>query len=102
MTKKPTKDIEVTVEVDASPDRVWQALESGDAIANWFPLNAEMEPKVGGLLKIDWGPGCGGQGRITHLKPGSRLRYEEEWPGADPDVKGDSCDRNALRGQSIE
>lgn len=81
-----TKDIDLTIEIDADVETVWRAISDGEEISRWFPLNAEVEPGVGGKYKIDWGPDCGGQGTITHWEEGARLRYEEEWPGVDIEV----------------
>lgn len=87
MNDKPrTKEIDLTVELDADPETVWSAISTGAELANWFPLNADVEPGVGGVVRIDWGPECAGEGRITIWEPGRRLRYEESWPGPDPDV----------------
>ena len=81
-----TKEIDITVEIDADVETVWRAISDGEEISRWFPLNAEVDPRVGGKYKIDWGPDCGGQGTITAWEEGVRLRYEEEWPGADLEV----------------
>ncbi len=81
-----TKDIDLTIEIDADAETVWRAISDGEEISRWFPLNAEVEPGVGGKYRIDWGPGCGGQGTITDWEEGVRLRYEEEWPGVDIEV----------------
>jgi len=78
-----TKDVDLTIEIDADAETVWRAISDGEEIARWFPLNADVEPRVGGKYKIDWGPDCAGQGTITAWEDGVRLRYEEEWPGAD-------------------
>ncbi len=81
-----TKNVDLTVEIDADADTVWQAISDGEEIRRWFPLNADVEGRVGGKYKIDWGPACAGQGTITEWEEGARLRYEEEWPGADMEV----------------
>ncbi len=81
-----TKDIDLTIEIDADAETVWRAISDGEEISRWFPLNAEVEPGVGGKYKIDWGPDCGGQGTITEWEEGARLMYREEWPGADVEV----------------
>jgi uncharacterized protein YndB with AHSA1/START domain len=83
---KNFKTVDVTVEIDAPPDAVWRALTVGEEVGRWFSLNAEVEPGVGGVYKIDWGPDVAGQGTITAWEEGSRLAYDEEWPGVDLDV----------------
>jgi len=81
-----TKDIDLTIEIDADAETVWRAISDGKEISSWFPLNADVDPRVGGKYEIDWGPDCAGQGTITDWEEGVRLRYEEEWPGADLEV----------------
>ena len=80
------KSIEVEIEVDATPEAAWRAISQGDEVARWFPLNAEIEPRIGGKYYIDWGPDMAGTGKITEWEEGHRIVYNEEYPGADTEV----------------
>jgi uncharacterized protein YndB with AHSA1/START domain len=42
------------VEIDASIDRVWQALTDADELMRWFPLEARVEPGAGGSIFMSW------------------------------------------------
>jgi uncharacterized protein YndB with AHSA1/START domain len=45
------------IEVDASVEVVWKALTDGTELARWFPLEATVEPGVGGKVRLS--PGAG-------------------------------------------
>jgi uncharacterized protein YndB with AHSA1/START domain len=81
-----TQDIELTVEIDAPAEAVWQAISNAEELARWFPLNAEIEPGVGGTVTIDWGPDVRGTGDIEIWDEGRRLVYvERPWGEATED-----------------
>jgi len=85
--QRRTKDIELTVEIDAPPEAVWEAISSAEEVQRWFPLNAEIEPGVGGTFTIDWGPDVRGTGDIDVWEEGRRVRYiERPWGEPDPDA----------------
>jgi len=72
-----TKSIDLTIEIDAPAEAVWQAISNAEELARWFPLNAEIEPGVGGTVTIDWGPDIRGTGDIEAWDEGRRLVYVE-------------------------
>ena len=81
MTDRPgSKKIDLSIEIDAPPEAVWRAISTGEELRRWFPLNAEIEPGVGGTVTIDWGPDIRGTGDIEAWEEGHRLRYVER-PG---------------------
>lgn len=41
-------DFQLTLELNASPDRVYQAIAAKDGPGNWWTTFAEVEPKAGG------------------------------------------------------
>ncbi|MGD8330995.1 MAG: SRPBCC domain-containing protein [Acidobacteriota bacterium] len=85
-----TKTVDLTIEIDAPPEAVWQAIANAEELARWFPLNAEIEPGVGGTVTIDWGPDVAGTGDIDVWEEGRRLRYvERPWgePGDEEPVQ---------------
>ena len=51
-----TKDIDLSIEIDASPEAVWRAISDGEELGRWFPLEAEVVPGVGGTVTVAWGP----------------------------------------------
>ena len=71
---RTTRSIETSVTVDAPPALVWRALVEAEELTNWFPLEAEVEPGLGGWIALSWGAGeCAQRARITAWEPGRRL-----------------------------
>jgi uncharacterized protein YndB with AHSA1/START domain len=66
--------LEKRVELDASPEQVWEAIASGPGIATWF-VPHEVEPQVGGAVEQDYGGGFTTRGRVTAWEPGRRFAY---------------------------
>jgi uncharacterized protein YndB with AHSA1/START domain len=66
--------LEKHVELDATPDEVWQAIATGPGIATWF-VPHEVEPRPGGTVEQDYGGGFTTRGRVTAWEPGRRFAY---------------------------
>ena len=43
------------IEVDASPEEVWEAIATGPGVDSWFMGRNEIEPRVGGATRMDLG-----------------------------------------------
>jgi uncharacterized protein YndB with AHSA1/START domain len=69
-------ELEKTVELDASPEQVWAAIATGPGISAWF-VPSEVEPRVGGAVRADFGGGIVGGGEVTAWEPGRRFAYGE-------------------------
>ena len=85
--KKPaddTRSIIIEHEIDAVPEVVWQTLTDPEEISRWFPLQAEVDPKVGGRVWLSWGPGCEGEAPIHIWEPPHRFGWTENY-GTDDD-----------------
>ncbi len=81
-TTEPHTDrkIEKELRIDASPDDVWKALTEAEELVRWFPLQAEVEPGVGGHIRLMWGDVEGGNARIESWEPGRRLVVSTPFP----------------------
>ena len=66
--------LEKHVELDATPDQVWEAIATGPGISAWF-VPSEMEPGEGATITQSFGPGFDVTGRITAWEPGKRLVF---------------------------
>jgi uncharacterized protein YndB with AHSA1/START domain len=66
--------LEKHVELDASPEQVWQAIATGPGIATWF-VPHDVEPREGGTVEQDYGGGFATRGRVTAWEPAHRFAY---------------------------
>ena len=62
------------LEIAASPEAVWKAITQAEQLANWFPIEAEVEPGPGGRLTYSWGKDHSGSHRIEVWNPPHHLR----------------------------
>ena len=51
--------IELEIEVEGTPEEVWEAIATGPGITSWF-VPATVEPHLGGAVALDFGPGPDG------------------------------------------
>jgi uncharacterized protein YndB with AHSA1/START domain len=51
--------------VNVSPDVVWRALTDAKELEQWFPIEARVEPGLGGTIFLSWGQGAEGTAPIT-------------------------------------
>ena len=70
----PSRDIELSVEIAAPVDDVWEAVATGDGVARWFAPFASVEEGEGGTVTVAWAEGADWPSRITVWKPGKRLQ----------------------------
>lgn len=52
---KEKRKIEKTIEIAAPVRDVWQALTEAEELKQWFPLDAEVNPGLGGQIRLTWG-----------------------------------------------
>lgn len=74
MSDEKTRKVEVEIGLDAEPEMVWKALTDASELSNWFPLQARVEPGVGGVLQLIWGEAFSGACRIEIWDPPRHLR----------------------------
>jgi uncharacterized protein YndB with AHSA1/START domain len=68
------RGLEKHVELDATPEQVWEAIATGPGIATWF-VPHRVEPREGGLVEQEYGGGFEASGRVTAWEPGRRFAY---------------------------
>lgn len=78
-----TRDIDLSIDLPASPDVVYRAISEGDEIAKWFAPRARTDEKS---IFLSWGEGMEIEEPISMREPGRRLKYafgeapsEVEW-----------------------
>lgn len=70
-----TRSVEGTIEIGASPERVWRALTDPRELERWFPLEARVEPGPGGSVWLSWKNEFAGASEITAWEPPRLLSY---------------------------
>ena len=77
---KKERTVDLTVDIDATLDEVWQALTTGDGIARWFAPYANVTPGVGGSVGVGWDPNEIWDAPITVWEPLRRMQTVSEMP----------------------
>ena len=80
---KRTREIELTIDLDATLEEVWHALATGEGIARWFSPYAAVTPGEGGTVSIGWNPAEMWESPITVWEPQRRLQTVSEMPSKD-------------------
>lgn len=95
--------VEVEVLLPGTPEQVWHAVATGPGNAAWF-TKGDIEPKVGGAMRFDFGHGAVSTGEVTAWEPPHRFAYvERDWKEGAPPVAteiaiaGRSGERSVMR-----
>ena len=67
--------LELSVEIDAPADKVWQALTEPGRLQSWFPLRSAGDARLGGKVLLSWGEDCEWETNVTAWKPGKHLQW---------------------------
>lgn len=66
--------LEKRVELDATPEQVWEAIATGPGVSAWF-VPTEVEPREGGAVTQKFGEGFEETCRVTAWEPATRFAY---------------------------
>src|SRR2546423_10719779 len=72
-------DVDLELDVDATPEQVWDAITTGPGIDSWFMGRNEVEPGVGGTVRTAFGD-YRARHAITEWQPNERLAYGSSDP----------------------
>lgn len=75
-------EIQLDVDIDASPERLFQILTNPVDLKKYIGDNPVVEPKVGGEYSFGWG---NGPTKILDIQPDEKLSYAWEFP-QEPDT----------------
>jgi len=78
MTTRPTRDIDITVELDATPEEVFRAVTDGTELAKWIaPEAGSTAPEGGkkGSIWISWGGGMKAEHEIEIYDAPKHVRH---------------------------
>ncbi len=67
--------VQAEAEVPGTPEQVWDAIATGPGVSSWF-VPAEIEGRVGGTVKVSFGPGMDSFSTVTAWQPPHRLAAE--------------------------
>jgi uncharacterized protein YndB with AHSA1/START domain len=81
--KRIDRVIDLTIDIDATLDDVWQALTTGEGIARWFAPYAAVTPGEGGSVSVGWDPKEMWDTPITVWEPLRRMQTVSEMPSKD-------------------
>jgi uncharacterized protein YndB with AHSA1/START domain len=75
--------VDLTIDIDATLEEVWQALTTGEGIARWFGPYAAVTPGEGGSVSVGWDPKEMWETPITVWEPQRRMQTASEMPSKD-------------------
>ena len=82
-SKRTDRTIDLTIDIDATLEEVWQALTTGEGIARWFAPYAAVTPGEGGSVSVGWDPKEMWDTPITVWEPLRRMQTVSEMPSKD-------------------
>lgn len=80
------RDARGEIVIEAPVERVWQALTEAEELEAWFPLDARVEPGLGGRIQMSWGHEYDEGLRIEVWDPPRHLRTTWGWGGERPQI----------------
>ena len=78
--------VERTVEIDASPESVWELLTNPAEANRWMGLSAEFDLRPGGAYRVEVLSGSVARGEFVEIDPPHRLVYTFGWEGGVSEV----------------
>ena len=79
------RSIERELVIAADAETVWRALTEGDQIKRWFAIEAESDPRPGGVIRVRWNPDAEfSDMHIVGWEPNAQLRLTW-YASIDPD-----------------
>ena len=81
--KRIDRRLDLTIEIDATLEEVWEALTTGKGLARWFAPYAAVTPGEGGSVSIGWDPKEMWETPITVWQPQRRMQTVTEMPSKD-------------------
>ena len=81
--RRTDRALDLTIDIDATLEEVWQALTTGEGIARWFAPFAAVTPGEGGSVSVGWDPKEMWNTPITVWEPLRRMQTASEMPSRD-------------------
>jgi uncharacterized protein YndB with AHSA1/START domain len=81
---------ERTIEIDASPETVWEFFVEPAKLMRWMGIDAELEPRPGGNYRCNVIPGHTALGEFVEVDKPRRIVFTWGWDGNDGVPPGSS------------
>jgi uncharacterized protein YndB with AHSA1/START domain len=83
-TTAETTSVERELVIAAGPETVWEFLVDPEKAVRWMGQTASLEPRPGGLYRVEVIPGATARGEFVEVDPPRRLVHTFGWePGED-------------------
>ena len=88
MTETNTNVVEQTLRISARPETVWKYWTDPQRMCDWWGAAAELEPRPGGLCRVEMDGGAVMRGEYLELVPYERLVFSFGWEPTEgvPDI----------------
>lgn len=83
MTETKTNVVEQTVRIKARPETVWKYWTDPQRMCDWWGAAAELDPRPGGVCRVEMGGGPVMRGEYLELVPHERLVFSFGWEPTD-------------------
>ena len=87
-TGAPDRVQELTIELDATPAQVWEAVSTGEGLSRWFAPEVTVKPGVGGEVTFSFGEGMTWSSNISRWEPGVMWQGSDRFPSSTPGAQG--------------
>jgi uncharacterized protein YndB with AHSA1/START domain len=76
------------IRIEARPEIVFEYFVDPDRLVRWMGKHATLEPKPGGLFRVDYGPENGGvRGEFLAVERPSRVVFTWGWENSDDPIQ---------------
>lgn len=82
MTGHETAVVEQVVRIGARPETVWRYWTDPQRMCDWWATAAELDPRPGGICRVDLGRGAVMRGEYLELVPHERIVFSFGWEPA--------------------
>ena len=83
MTETNTNIVEQTVRINARPETVWKYWTDPQRMCDWWGAAAELDPRSGGVCRVEMAGGPVMRGEYLELVPHERLVFSFGWEPTD-------------------
>jgi uncharacterized protein YndB with AHSA1/START domain len=75
--------VEVTRRIQAAPEDVFPFLTESEKYTRWKGLAADLDPRPGGVYRVQMSPDSTAVGEFVEVDPPSRVVFTGGWEGSD-------------------